>query len=84
MERYVANTWCEHSQTSIKHAQCVFEILKSVNICPISHHTLSWYTRILCTFKGLSNGKDVKLVLGVSQYSQTSIKYVQRVFEILK
>ena len=57
MERYEAVTLCQHSQTSIELVQCVFEILMELKICPISHHTLTLYTRIKCTLRVVTQSK---------------------------
>ena len=46
MDRYQAETWSQHSQTSINHIQGVLQILIFTHICPISHHTLNLYSRI--------------------------------------
>ena len=57
MESYKAETLCHHSQTSIEHVQCDFEILMGLKICPISHHTLTLYTRIKCTLRVVTQSK---------------------------
>ena len=62
----------------IEHVEGVFEILMKLKICPISHHTLTLYTRIICILRvvTLLNGE-------LCQHSQTSIEHVEGVFEIL-
>ena len=85
MERYETNTLCQHSQTSIEHVEGVFEILMKLKICPISHHTLTLYTRIKCILRAVISLYQMERYEATSlcKHSQTSIEHVQWVFEIL-